>query len=111
MEDSDSFAGSRDLGDRESWGFGRRSLGQIASIAGESKRKGNGGINVLSQETKIGKRVKVREDHRTENWRGQEGTIAKRWGDPTYSALDVLLDDGRSELFWYHELEEIAERA
>jgi hypothetical protein len=66
---------------------------------------------VLSEETRIGKRVRVRADHHTANWSGQKGTIAKRWGDPTYSALDVLLDDGRSELFWHYELEEIAERA
>jgi hypothetical protein len=66
---------------------------------------------VLSEETQIGKRVRVRADHRTANWSGQEGTIAKSWGDPTYSALDVLLDDGRSELFWHYELEEIAQRA
>jgi hypothetical protein len=66
---------------------------------------------VLSEETQIGKRVRVRTDHRTTNWSGQEGTIAKSWGDPTYSALDVLLDDGRSELFWHYELEEIAQRA
>ena len=65
---------------------------------------------MLSEETQIGKRVRVRAEHRTANWSGQEGTIAKRWGDPTYSALDVL-DDGRSELFWHHELEEIAQRA
>jgi len=38
-------------------------------------------------------------------------TIEKRWGDPTYVALDVLIEDGRSELFWHHELEEIGERA
>jgi hypothetical protein len=59
----------------------------------------------------VGKRVRVKEDHRTTTWRGQEGTIAKSWGDPTYSALDVDLDDGRSELFWHHELEEIAQGA
>jgi hypothetical protein len=66
---------------------------------------------VLSEETQIGKRVRVRADHRTANWRGQEGTIAKSWGDPAYSALDVDLDDGRSELFWHYELEEIGQRA
>jgi hypothetical protein len=74
-------------------------------------RKEKGGTDVLSEETRIGKRVRVRADHHTANWSGQEGTIAKRWGDPTYSAIDVLLDDGRSELFWHYELEEIAERA
>jgi hypothetical protein len=34
------------------------------------------------------------------------GTIEKRWGDPGYAALDVLLDDGTLGLFWHHELEE-----
>jgi hypothetical protein len=66
---------------------------------------------VLSEETQIGKRVRVRAAHRTTNCSGLEGTIAKSWGDPTYSALDVDLDDGRSELFWHYELEEIAQRA
>jgi hypothetical protein len=75
------------------------------------ERKEKGGTDVLSQETRIGKRVRVRAAHHTANWSGQEGTIAKSWGDPTYSALDVLLDDGRLELFWHYELEEIAEKA
>ena len=66
---------------------------------------------MLSEETQIGKRVRIRQDHRSTALRGVVGTIEKRWGDPTYVALDVLLDDGRSELFWHHELEEIAERA
>jgi hypothetical protein len=35
------------------------------------------------------------------------GTIAKKWGEPDQVALEVLLDDGRSKLFWHHELEEI----
>ena len=39
------------------------------------------------------------------------GTIEKRWGDPRYIALDVLLEDGTQQLFWHHELEEIAKRA
>jgi hypothetical protein len=61
---------------------------------------------VLSEEAQIGKRVRVRENYHTAIWRGREGTILKSWGDPTYTALDVLLDDGRSQLFWHHELEE-----
>jgi hypothetical protein len=80
-----------------------------ASLARERKQKG--GTDVLSEEMRIGKRVRVRADHHAANWSGQKGTIAKSWGDPTYSALDVLLDDGRSELFWHYELEEIAEGA
>jgi hypothetical protein len=62
---------------------------------------------MLSKEAQIGKRVRVREEHRTAKWRGREGTILKSWGDPTYTALDVLLDDGGWQLFWHHELEEV----
>jgi hypothetical protein len=66
---------------------------------------------MLSESAQIGKRVRIRADHRSVSLRGLEGTVEKRWGNPEYVALDVLLDDGRSELFWHHELEEIAERA
>ena len=59
------------------------------------------------EEAQIGKRVRVRNDHRKADFRGQQGTIAKRWGNPEYFALDVLLDDGDWQLFWYHELEEV----
>jgi hypothetical protein len=62
-----------------------------------------------SEEAQIGKRVRVKKDHRTAKWQGQEGTIAKRWGKPGYTALDVLLDDGNWQLFWNHELEEVDE--
>jgi hypothetical protein len=40
-------------------------------------------------------------------WRGLAGTIIGKWGSPEYLALDVLLDDGRTLLFWHHELDEI----
>jgi hypothetical protein len=43
-------------------------------------------------------------------WRGLTGTISGRWGDPEYPALDVLMDDGRSHLFWHHELELVPDR-
>ena len=62
-----------------------------------------------SEEAQIGKRVRVRKDHRKVELRGLEGTIAHRWGNPNYSAFDVLLDDGDWQLFWYHELEEVDE--
>ena len=55
----------------------------------------------------IGTRVKVREDHRSAQLRGERGTIEHRWGDPTYVALDVLLDNGLLQLFWFHELQAI----
>jgi hypothetical protein len=70
-----------------------------------------GETRVLPEEAQIGKRVRIRADHRSTVLRGLEGTIEKKWGNPDYVALDVLLEDGRSELFWYHELEEITQRA
>jgi hypothetical protein len=59
------------------------------------------------EEALIGKRVRVRKDHRKTGLRNREGTIAHRWGNPGYPALDVLLDEGYWELFWYHELEPV----
>ena len=67
---------------------------------------------VLCEEANIGKRVRVRQDtHLYPPLSVSVGTIAKRWGNPSYLALDVLLDDGSRKLFWFHELEEIDERA
>jgi hypothetical protein len=67
---------------------------------------------VLCEEANIGKRVRVRENtHRYPPLSVSVGTIEKRWGNPSYLALDVLLDDGSRQLFWFHELEGIAERA
>jgi len=63
-----------------------------------------------SEEACVGKRVRVREDHRSASLRGREGTIVQRWGNPGYAALDVLLVEGHWLLFWYHELEEVDER-
>jgi hypothetical protein len=42
--------------------------------------------------------------------RGLTGWIRARWGHPEYVALDVRLEDGRSQLFWHYELEEVPER-
>ena len=66
-------------------------------------------ILMRSEEARVGKRVRVRKDHRTAHLRDQQGIIVKRWGNPGYAALDVLLDDGNCQLFWYHELEEVDE--
>ncbi len=68
-------------------------------------------IPMKSEEARVGKRVRIREDHRKANLRGLEGTIVERWGNPDYVALDVLLDGGDWQLFWYHELEEIDEES
>jgi hypothetical protein len=61
------------------------------------------------EEAYPGARVRVRGSYRKPELRGTVGTIVKRWGKPSYAAVEVRFDGGRSELFWRHELEEIQE--
>ena len=63
-----------------------------------------------SEEARIGTKVMVDEAGHGSEWRGLAGTIIGKWGHPEYLALDVLLDDGRTQLFWHHEVEEIDAR-
>jgi hypothetical protein len=71
-------------------------------------RRADEGVSVMiSEDAMIGMRVKVREDHRSAQLRGERGTIKHRWGAPDYAALDVLLDNGSLQLFWFHELRTI----
>ncbi len=74
-----------------------------------SGREAGSEMFMKPDEAQIGKRVRVSNDHRKTGFRGQEGIIAKRWGNPGYPALDVLLDEGVWQLFWFHELEEVDE--
>lgn len=60
---------------------------------------------MTSEEAFVGLRVRVREDHTSSRWRGEEGTIRARWGDPEYVALDVEMEDGLLQLFWHYELQ------
>ena len=62
---------------------------------------------MISEGALIGMRVRVSNSLLRADLRGLEGTITGRWGHPAYVALDVLLDDGRTQLFWHHELEDI----
>jgi hypothetical protein len=62
---------------------------------------------MISEEASLGTRVRVSKSLSRVDLRGMEGTIAGRWGSPDYVALDVLLDDGSTQLFWHHELEAI----
>jgi hypothetical protein len=60
-----------------------------------------------SEEARIGARVRVSESGRRSEWRELTGTVSAKWGNPEYLALDVRMDEGRMQLFWHHELEEI----
>jgi len=64
---------------------------------------------MMSEQTRLGLRVRAGESGWRSEWHGLTGTIRARWGNPEYLAFDVLLDDGRTQLFWHYELEEIAE--
>jgi hypothetical protein len=61
---------------------------------------------VRSEEASIGTRVRVGELGLRSELRGLRGRIIERWGHPEYLALDVLMEDGSSSLFWHYELEE-----
>ena len=61
------------------------------------------------EQARIGARVRVGESRLRPEWRGLTGTISGTWGHPDYPALDVRLEDGRSRLFWHHELEDASE--
>ena len=64
-----------------------------------------------SQEALIGMLVRVKEDYRKPELEGMLGVIKARWGGPNYVALDVCLEDGRSELFWFNQLDSVEEAA
>jgi hypothetical protein len=59
-----------------------------------------------AHEPRLGMLVRVRAGHWKTKFGGMMGVVEHRWGDPDYPALDVRLDDGRLELFWFHELDE-----
>lgn len=67
-----------------------------------SVREGRRGLT--SEEALVGTRVRVSENHHSDRWRGEEGIIRARWGEPDYVALDVEMADGLLQLFWHHEL-------
>ena len=58
-----------------------------------------------SYEARPGVMVRVRKGHRKSELEGMLGTIKQTFGHPDYAAVDVLLDNGQLELFWYHQLE------
>jgi hypothetical protein len=64
-----------------------------------------------SLQASIGMLVRVKAAHWKSGFGGMVGVIEGSWGSPEYAALDVRFEDGRSELFWFHELDAIGEEA
>jgi hypothetical protein len=61
---------------------------------------------VRSNDLRIGMSVRVPKDYKEPDLRWQVGKIERRYGDVSYTAFEVRFWDGRSKLFWHHELEE-----
>jgi hypothetical protein len=59
------------------------------------------------EQVRVGKRVRVRGDRRGPELRGTVGSVLRCYGAPEYLAMEVVLKDGHSRLFWRHELEEL----
>jgi hypothetical protein len=59
-------------------------------------------------EARPGTAVQVKEGYRRPELEGMGGIIEHCWGSPDYLAVDVRLEDGRSELFWFHQLDTAA---
>jgi hypothetical protein len=64
---------------------------------------------VRPQEPQPGMKVQVNDGLWRSEFAGMLGTVEHKWGHPDYPALDVRLEDGRLELFWFHELDEASE--
>ena len=60
---------------------------------------------LVAHETHRGMLVRVVEEKRRPEVVGMHGTIKGSFGHPDHPALDVQLENGRLELFWYHQLE------
>jgi hypothetical protein len=61
------------------------------------------------EDARLGTSVQVLLDYRKPQRRGSVGTVKKRYGTDHYTAFEVLFPDGKSELFWEHQLEEAKE--
>ena len=63
------------------------------------------------QDARPGVAVRVKDGLWKSEVGGMLGTVEHSWGDAHHPALDVRLEDGHSELFWFHELEKVKEEA
>ena len=57
-----------------------------------------------ADEARRGTVVRVREGHWKSQFAGMRGTVQGLWGQLEHVVVDVLLEDGRRELFWLPDL-------
>ena len=60
-------------------------------------------------EARTGTLVRVKEGYRKHDLVGMRGTVRDCWGHPDHLAVDIELEDGRSELLWFHQLDVVGE--
>ena len=61
--------------------------------------------SLVAHEARPGMLVRVIEDRRRPAHEGKLGIVKDTFGNADYPALDVQLENGGMELFWYHQLE------
>jgi len=67
-------------------------------------------VNLIEgYEARRGTVVRVREGHWKTDFAGMLGTVQKVWGQSEHAAVDVLMEDGRLELFWLPNLDPVDE--
>ncbi len=68
------------------------------------------GVNALeAHEARRGTLVRVREGHWKTGFGCMLGTVQACWGKSEHAAVDVLMENGRSELFWLPNLDAVDE--
>ena len=66
----------------------------------------NAGVKLIDwHEARRGTVVRVREGHWKTEFAGMLGTIQECWGRSEHAAVDLLMEDGRQELFWLPNLD------
>ena len=60
-------------------------------------------------EARRGTLVRVKEGHWKADFAGMLGTVQKVWGQSEHAAVDVLMEDGRLELFCLPDLDVVDE--
>ena len=56
----------------------------------------------------VGMQVRVCEDHRISELRGTVGKVVGSYGGEQFVVLDVRFPDGRNQLFWPGDLDDVA---
>jgi hypothetical protein len=65
----------------------------------------------LQQKAAVGMKVRVRDDHRISELRGTVGKVVGSYGGEELMVLDVHFPDGRYQLLWPGDLDDVGSPA